>query len=132
MGLLQILLGIRSPQDKHDLLGIWERMGDDFEGCLIKVEQEDTELIGKIIVSTPQMLIAGWSIGDKKWRHIEEDPKNGWQLMDLRKQFDTQKKEVLSTDYAHYFISLSNSGRKLHLHQSKIALPSTQKWKKIG
>ena len=131
MGILQSCLGFRNPKDSSDLEGIWERIGDEFAGCLIKVEKEDYELIGKIIVSTPKMLTSGWEIGDKKWRRIEGSASEGWQLMDLRKQYDTQNKKVLSTDYAHYWLSLSRS-RKLQLHQSKVSLFPNQVWKKVG
>ncbi|MBX9742082.1 MAG: hypothetical protein K2W99_00860 [Chthoniobacterales bacterium] len=131
MSFLQRCLGFRNPTDVHDLLGIWERVGDDFEGCVIKVEQETNEWIGKIIISTPDMLEAGWVIGDKKWRHLERDTTGNWQLMDLRKQYDTAQKKVLSVDYAHYWISLSGR-RKLRLHQSKVPLFPAQVWKRVG
>lgn len=131
MSLLQRCLGFKNPTDINEFAGVWERVGDDFEGCIIKIEQETNEWIGKIIVSTPDMLEAGWAIGDKKWRHIERDPGGDWQLMDLRKQYDTAQKKVLSVDYAHYWISLSGS-RKLRLHQSKVPLFPAQVWKKIN
>lgn len=125
------MLGFKTPIHRKDLEGIWERVGDKFEGCLIKVFQEGHELIGEIIVSTPAMLNAGWAIGDKKWRHIEDTESEGWQLLDLRKQYDTQNRELLSTDYAHYWLSLS-SPRTLRLHQSQSSLFSEQSWKKVG
>lgn len=131
MSFLQTCLGFRNPKDNNELIGIWERVGDEFSGCLVKVEQEEHELVGKIIASTPQMLVYGWAIGDRKWRRIESDPKAGWQLMDLRKQYDTQDKKVLSVDYAHYWISFSITG-KLHLHQSKMPLFAAQTWRKVG
>ncbi|MFZ4115685.1 MAG: hypothetical protein ACOYK6_03055 [Chthoniobacterales bacterium] len=132
MGFLQTCLGLHDPQSSDELVGIWERVGDEFSGCLLRVEREERELVGKIIVSTPQMLTAGWSIGDRKWRRIEGDQEGRWQLMDLRKQYDTQNKKVLSIDYAHYWISLSHRGRKLSLHQSQVPLFAAQTWKKIG
>jgi hypothetical protein len=126
------MLGLfKNPKDIKELQGIWERVGDEFEGCLIKVYQEGKELIGQVIVSTPAMLNSGWQIGDKKWRRIEEDPKEGWHLLDLRKQYDTQNRKLISTDYAHYWISLSGS-KNLRLHQSKNSLFSEQNWKKVG
>ena len=131
MGIFQFFSGIRNPTNNADLEGIWERVGDDFEGCLIKVEQEENELVGKIIWITPAMLIYGWSVGDKKWRRMEGDEKGGWSLMDLRKQYDTGTKKILSTDYAHYWVTLHGK-RKLHLHESKVPLFATQVWKRIG
>lgn len=125
------MLGIRNPQTAQELEGIWERVGDEFEGCLVKVFKEDHEWIGQLIVSTPAMLDAGWEIGDKKWRQIEGDPHEGWHLLDLRKQYDTENKKLISTDYAHYWISLSGT-RKLRLHQSKVPLFPEQNWKKVG
>lgn len=125
------MLGIRNPQTAQELEGIWERVGDEFEGCLIKVYREESELIGQLIVSTPAMLDAGWEIGDKKWRRIEGDPHEGWHLLDLRKQYDTQNKKLISTDYAHYWLSLTGT-RKLRLHQSKVPLFPEQNWKKVG
>ncbi len=132
MSLLQSCFGFKNPAQRSDLEGIWERMGDEFEGCLIKVEYKENELMGTIIVSTPQMLSYGWEIGDKKWRRIEEgDTSGSWQLMDLRKQYDTANQKILSTDYAHYWISLSGK-RKLRLHQSKVPLFPAQVWRKVG
>ncbi|MBM3856522.1 MAG: hypothetical protein FJ390_00990 [Verrucomicrobia bacterium] len=125
------MLGIRNPQTAKELEGIWERVGDEFEGCLVKVFHEDDEWIGQLIVSTPAMLDAGWEIGDKKWRQIEGDPHEGWHLLDLRKQYDTQNRKLISTDYAHYWISLFGT-RKLRLHQSKVPLFPEQNWKKVG
>lgn len=125
------MLGIRNPQTAQELEGIWERVGDEFEGCLVKVYREGNELIGQLIVSTPAMLDAGWQIGDKKWRQIEGDPHEGWHLLDLRKQYDTQNKKLISTDYAHYWVSLVGT-RKLRLHQSKVPLFPEQNWKKVG
>ncbi|MFI0348731.1 MAG: hypothetical protein ACH346_08250 [Chthoniobacterales bacterium] len=131
MGILNFFQRLTNPNREADLEGLWERVGDDFEGCFIKVEQEAGELIGKIVWITPEMLSYGWSVNDKKWRRIEGDEKNGWQLLDLRKQFDTATKKVLSTDYAKYWISLSGE-RKLHLHQSRFPLFAAQTWRKIG
>ena len=132
MGLLQTCLGLHNPKDSNELIGIWERLGDEFSGCLLRVEREEHELVGEIIVSTPEMLTAGWNIGDRKWRRIEGDSQGSWQLMDLRKQYDTQNKKVLSIDYAHYWISLGYGGRKLRLHQSKVPMFAAQTWRKIG
>lgn len=125
------MLGIHHPQTIQELEGIWERVGDEFEGCLIKVYREEKELIGQLIVSTPAMLDAGWEIGDKKWREIEGDPHEGWHLLDLRKQYDTQNKKLISIDYAHYWISLTGT-RNLRLHQSKVPLFPEQNWRKVG
>jgi hypothetical protein len=124
----------RDPKDIHELQGIWERTGDEFEGSLVKVYQEQDELIGQLIVSTPAMLDAGWTIGDKKWRRIEYTPNEGWHLLDLRKQYDTQNKKLISTDYAHYWISLGGfkNSQTLRLHQSKVPLFPEQNWKKVG
>ncbi|MDH4469398.1 MAG: hypothetical protein QE493_00285 [Verrucomicrobiae bacterium] len=132
MGFFQTCLGLHDPKDRSELTGIWERAGDEFSGCLICVEQEKNELVGKIIVSTPQMYSAGWSVGDRKWRCIQGDLEGRWQLLDLKKEYDTQKKKVLSTDYEHYWISLSSQGKKISLHQSKIPLFAAQIWKKVG
>lgn len=129
------MLGLpRDPKDINELQGVWERTGDEFEGSLVKVYQEKDELIGQLIVSTPAMLNAGWEIGDKKWRHIEYIPNEGWQLLDLRKQYDTQNKKVISTDYAHYWISLGGFRHSLtlSLHQSKVAFFAEQNWKKVA
>src|SRR3990167_6922068 len=129
MGIFQFFLGLRNPTDRSDLEGIWERVGDNFAGCLIQVEWEEGELVGKIIAMNSEMLLYGWAVGDKKWRHIEGDAHNGWHLMDLRKQYDTASKKVLSIDYARYWMSIGLSGR-LRLHQSKIPLFAAQFWKK--
>ncbi|MCF7729880.1 MAG: hypothetical protein K9M81_05885 [Chthoniobacterales bacterium] len=132
MGFFQTFLGLHNPKNANELVGIWERIGDEFSGCLIRVELEEREIVGKIIVSTPQMLSAGWNIGDRKWRHIEGDSEGKWQLFDLRKEYDTQNKKVLSTDYEHYRISLGHQGRRISLHQSKIPIFAAQTWQKLG
>lgn len=131
MGIIQSFLGAKNPKDITELEGIWERIGDEFEGCLIKVEKENHELVGKIIWITPEMLSTGWAVGDKKWRRIEGNEYHGWHVLDLRKQFDTATKKVLGTDYAKYWLTLSGK-RKLRLHQSKIPLFPAQTWRRVG
>ncbi len=132
MGFFETFLGLRHPKDGNELVGIWERRDDQFSGCVVRVEREVNELVGKIIVSTQKMLTAGWNVGDRKWRLIEANSQGLWQLMDLRKQYDTQSKKVLSIDYAHYWISLGDHGKKICLHQSRVPIFAAQKWSKIG
>jgi hypothetical protein len=81
MGFFKTFLGLRHPKDGNELVGIWERRDDQFSGCVVRVEREVNELVGKIIVSTQKMLTAGWNVGDRKWRLIQANPEGLWQLI---------------------------------------------------
>ena len=125
------MFGSHQSLSKEFLEGIWEREEDRFEGCRLKVYQDQGELLGEIIISNPAMLKAGWIIGEKKWRHITLEESGRWSLLDLRKEYNTKTFQTVSNSYAHYWLSL-NGENELLLKSSKISLFSEQKWKKVG
>lgn len=110
--------------------GLWMRIGDDFEGCVLRVENVDTELVGRIAILPDSMTNAGWQVGDLKWRNITPTPDGTWRMQDLRKHYDTRKASVLAVDYQQYTLTLGACGH-LRLHTGRSAFFPLQRWKKF-
>ena len=93
-----------------DLPGLWERVGDDFAGCLILVEDCAAGLQGRITYVPALMRQYGWKVGDIKWRSIAADGTAAYRIEDLSKEFDAQANSVRRTDYGPaklYFLGVN-------------------------
>ena len=62
------------------LTGLWERVEDNFSGCVILVEEVDGELQGRITYVPALMRRYGWQVGDIKWRSISSFERPGFRL----------------------------------------------------
>ncbi len=111
--------------------GLWERKGDRFAGCVLRVEGMDGELVGKIATLPESMSRAGWQVGDLKWRNIRRAGSGLWRLQDLRKHYDTRSASVFMVDYREYNLTLGAFGR-LRLHTGGLPFFPEQKWEKFG
>jgi len=107
--------------------GLWERMGDHFAGCVLRVEKVGTELAGRIAVLPEAMAKAGWEVGDLKWRNITRTAEGGWKMQDLRKHYDTRKASVLMVDYQEYNLTLGAYDH-LRLHTGYSPFFPAQRW----
>jgi hypothetical protein len=110
--------------------GLWRRTGDDFEGCVLRVERLDAELVGRIAIVPDSMSNAGWQVGDLKWRNINHEADGGWRMQDLRKHYDTRKASVFMVDYQEYSLTLGACGH-LRLHTGGLPFFPAQRWKRF-
>ena len=110
--------------------GLWMRVGDDFEGCVLRVERLDNELVGRIAILPDSMANTGWQVGDLKWRNITRTAEGTWQMQDLRKHYDTRKASVLAVDYQQYSLTIGAGGH-LRLHAGRSPFFPVQRWKKF-
>ena len=107
--------------------GLWRRTGDDFEGCVLRVESIESELVGRIAIIPDSMANAGWQVGDLKWRNIVRAADGAWRMQDLRKHYDTRKASVLAVDYQEYTLTLGACGH-LRLHAGNSPFFPKQRW----
>ena len=114
------------PQDRTPE-GLWRRTGDAFEGCVLRVEPIEKELVGRIAILPEAMAKAGWLVGDLKWRNIARAPDGSWRMQDLRKHYDTRKASVLAVDYQEYTLTLGACGH-LRLHAGNSPFFPAQRW----
>ena len=75
---------------KCDLLGQWQREGDNFAGCLVSIDQSDAGLTGTLVYVPPAMSDFGWSTGQTKWRQIRRQSKSVFRLQDLFLELDAE------------------------------------------
>ena len=122
---VDFLFFILSANDTPE--GRWQRTGDDFEGCVLRVEPVDAELVGRIAILPDAMANAGWQVGDLKWRNITRAPDGSWRMQDLRKHYDTRTASVLMVDYQEYTLTLGLCGH-LRLHTGGSPFFPKQKW----
>ena len=80
------------------LPGLWERVRDDFHGCLILIE-ENGGLQGRITYVPALMRQYGWKVGDVKWRNISAAGTATFQADDLFKELDPDTNQVKSEKY---------------------------------
>jgi len=111
--------------------GLWQRVGDNFGGCVLRVEKRDSELVGLIAVLPESMARAGWIEGDLKWRNITRDSGGAWRMQDLRKHYDTKTATVIMVDYREYRLSLGFGGR-LRLHTEGFPFFPDQRWMRFS
>ncbi|MDE0282957.1 MAG: hypothetical protein OXN26_00200 [Gammaproteobacteria bacterium] len=76
------------------LLGAWQRVGDNFSGCRIVVEQTEDGLQGRLVYVPDRMQNAGWSVGEIKWGRIVRTFGAAYLLQDKQKLFDTRRQAV--------------------------------------
>ena len=106
--------------------GLWMRTGDQFAGCVLKVEKSGTELAGRIVNLPETMARVGWIEGELKWRNLRCEA-GTWRLEDVRKHFDIQTGAVKMVDYCSYNLTLGSLGH-LRLHRSKEPFYPDQRW----
>ena len=73
---------------RTELLGRWERVGDDFAGCVVLVERTPQGLQGRITYVPLTMEPYGWRLGDVKWKDFAARRVLGYRVQDLFKEID--------------------------------------------
>lgn len=110
--------------------GLWRRTCDGFEGCVLRVEYLESELVGRIAIVPDAMANAGWQVGDLKWRNIARAANGAWRMQDLRKHYDTRKASVVMVDYQEYTLTVGAAGH-LRLHTGSSPFFPNQRWMKF-
>jgi hypothetical protein len=72
------------------LTGVWERIGDDFAGCRIRIEFDGPILNGRIVRLPDQMEKYGWKHDDAKWIDIQKQSVCRYRLQELYKVISSQ------------------------------------------
>lgn len=119
---------------EHEIIGLWERRGDTFEGCTILInENEDGRLSGTITRLPKAMTKFGWMTGDLKWRRIHRIRRNQYALEDLFKEVNPETGALRDYKYRPAEIRLSGHNRLTLRTRANASTPfSTQHWQKIG
>lgn len=125
MEFLLFLLGGDAP-----LEGDWERVGDNFAGCVVRVGPLGEGLAGRIVRLPAAMAEAGWNEGDVKWRDIARLGGGRWKVRDVRKHFDTRSRSVVGIDAREFFLTVAPGGR-LRLHEDALPFFPAQRWRRL-
>lgn len=91
------------------LPGLWERIGDDFSGCLILVEPNVASLQGRVTYVPSLMRHYGWKVGDIKWRNMNPGSGASYHIEDLFKELDPDTNHVRKSTYHQaklYFLAV--------------------------
>ena len=92
--LLQVLLG-----PGPELRGVWQRVGDNFAGSRIAVEETGAGLQGRLIYVPDNMQAVGWKTGEVKWTQITGLGRSGCSLQDKYKLYDTRRQRMTTSGY---------------------------------
>ena len=101
-------LGFKIMGKEASVHGLWERFGDDFEGCVILVEEVAEGLRGRITYVPATMRRFGWMVGDIKWRNMRRGRVAAFKVDDLFKELDHDTQKLKKTTYEEariYFLS---------------------------
>jgi hypothetical protein len=91
------------------LLGVWERIGDDFAGCRLRIEFDGSNLTGRILKVPDQMAKYGWMKDDAKWMHIQQQAICRYQLQELYKVLPCGQQQARNRYYpSRLFIRSEN------------------------
>ncbi|MGD9007519.1 MAG: hypothetical protein PVG41_06345 [Desulfobacteraceae bacterium] len=81
------------------LMGVWERIGDDFAGCRLRIEFDGPNLNGRIVRLPDHMEKYGWRKDDAKWMHIQRQAVCKYQLQELYKVLSSRTKPARNLYY---------------------------------
>jgi hypothetical protein len=112
------------------LEGIWKRVGDTFDGCLLEVSANNGVLLGHLKVVPQAMAEFGWSEGDLKWQGIRKPTASSWRVQDIRKHYDQRAKKVVKKDVCEYWLTLGGQ-EALRLHSAPLPFFPEQRWIRV-
>ena len=82
-----------------ELIGVWERTGDNFAGCTVVISNSNEGFSGYVTSVPPAMQRCGWLVGDKKWINFHSRSRTSWTVSDLAKQYDIERLVVTDAVY---------------------------------
>jgi hypothetical protein len=90
------------------LIGVWERIGDDFSGCRIRIEFDGPNLNGRIVRLPDHMEKYGWQQDDAKWIDIRKQSLCRYQLQEMYKVISGQTRPARNIYYQSILLVQSN------------------------
>ena len=94
---------------QDNLVGTWERTGDDLAGAQVKVFKTGSSFKGKIVFATQAMKEACFDVGEIKWMNIIKAGKGYYEMDDLSKSSSCDSwyayKYIEFTDDTHISIT---------------------------
>ena len=121
-------LGGHNPQ----LLGMWERLDDDFLGCVIIVEAVGESLQGRITFIPDAMRNCGWQVGDLKWSRIARRSNTSYTLRDMYKEYDFRKLQVTRVTYGTARLEFVADNEILVVADEAAPRRSRTRWRRTG
>ena len=102
---------------KDNVIGTWERQGDDLQGMRVKIIKTDNSMYGEITQKSNQG--SYFNMNETKWNNIKKVGKDEYEMEDLVKGYDNKyvqshlriKGDLLTVDW---FV---NDGRTTGSHQ---------------
>ena len=82
-----------------ELEGIWQRVDDNFAGCLVIVEPDAQGMRGRITHVPDNMRKRGWEAGDIKWVRIVRRKRAVYLLDDMYKLYDPSRQKLAASGY---------------------------------
>lgn len=109
MHFLQQLFYLLGILKEPSLIGVWERIGDNFAGCRICIEFDGINLNGRIVRLPDHMIKYGWQQDDAKWMHLQRQSVCRYQLQELYKVFSSRTKSARNIYYHSKLLIQSNN-----------------------
>ena len=119
-------LSYRVLGGRTELLGAWERVGDSFAGCVVRVERTPQGVQGQITYVPLAMEPYGWQIGDVKWKDFVPRRVVGYRVQDLFKELDPETGRVKRTGFAESRIRFVGPDEIVVLPRGGTAVRSTR------
>ncbi len=120
-------------KDTIFLEGIWERQGDEFAGCSVRVVANSGGLWeGRLVYVTRKAAAAGWIVGDRKWVDLTPSGPCKFAGRDLQKAYDYATGEVVRTDYVEKVFLLRERRLVVRGPRWWDHFGATQEWHKLG
>jgi hypothetical protein len=91
------------------LIGVWERIGDDFAGCRLRIEFDGPNLNGRIVRLPDHMEKYGWHHDDAKWIQIQKQAVCRYRLLELYKVISSQSAPARNLYYQSRLLVQSNN-----------------------
>ncbi|MGD8847654.1 MAG: hypothetical protein PVI54_19190 [Desulfobacteraceae bacterium] len=112
------------------LVGIWERTGDDFSGCRLRIEYDGPNLNGRIVRLPDHMAKFGWQQDDAKWIHIQRQAVCRYQLEELYKVLSSRTKPARNLYHRSKLLIQSNV--ELMIIPPKVSGGRKNRWRRVN
>lgn len=126
---LGIWLGVA---EEPSLLGLWQRIGDKFAGCVLSVHLVKSQPTAIIFSITKEMVEYGWKVGDVKWKSIRRDSVGRYVVDDLYKTLNRKQKSIKEEYHpAQLEFTSDNVIKTTALEYVESSGSGTQRWRRV-